>query len=112
MDGAIARNETGDVLDFISQSGEIRRRYGVILLNDHVAGAEEAQAFAEGKMHVERNRAARFVGLAIALLEIVGAEIVLPDGSGGIAGVARAGAIVLFEEGLGDFQALAVEFEM
>ena len=84
----------------------------MILLNDDVAGAEQAQALAEGKMHVERNGAARFVGRAIALLEIVGAEIVLPDGSGRIAGVARAGAIVVFEESLGDFQALAVEFEM
>ena len=63
-------------------------------------------------MHIERNGAARFVGHAKPLLQIVRAEIVLPDGSGWITRISRAGAIVFLQESLGDFQALAVEFEM
>ena len=59
-------------------------------------------------MHVERKRRARLVGARVELFEIVGAEIVLPDRRRGIAGVARAGAIVFLEEFVGDLADLEV----
>ena len=66
--------------------------------DDHVAGAEEAEAFAEGDVHVERDRGLGGVGLGVDAFEIVGAEGVVPDGRGGVAGVAGAGAVVAGEE--------------
>ncbi len=62
-------------------------------------------------MHVERDGRARGFGLGVDAFEIVGAEVLLPHGGGGIAGVARARAIVAGEEFVGDAELLAVEFE-
>ena len=105
-DAALARDVPRDVVDFSLQRGEVRRRDAVILGDDHVAGAEQAQAFAEGKMHVERDGRFRGVGLREELVEIVGADVVLPDRSGRVAGVARPGTIVAGEEFLGDAKAV------
>ena len=85
---------------------KIRRRDAVIFCDDHVAGAEQAKAFAEGQVHVERDGRARGFGLGVDVFEVVGAEGVLPDGRGGIAGVARARAIVAGEEFFGDAELL------
>ena len=99
---AFARNHSRDVVDFLLERGEIGNRDALILLNRDVARAKKAEAFAEGKMHVERERRASQIGGGVTLFEIVRAEIVLPDRSRGIAGVARAGAIVFGEKLFGD----------
>jgi hypothetical protein len=49
-------------------------------------------------MHVERNRRTFAVGVFDGGFEFCGAEGVNSDGRGGIAGVARAGAIVAIDE--------------
>src|SRR5882762_6199826 len=48
--GPIARNEFADMLDFALKRFDVRRRDAVILRDHHIAGAEQAQAFAEGKV--------------------------------------------------------------
>jgi len=102
--GARARDATTEVGEFLFEDAEIGRGDGVVLLNDDVAGAEEAQGFAEGKMHVEGDGRLSAVGFRVNGFEIGGAEGVVPDGRGGIAGVAGAGAVVAGEEVLGDAQ--------
>ena len=111
-DGPLARNEAADVLDFALESFDVGRRDAVILGDDHVAGAEQAQALAEGKMHVERNGSARRIGRRVELFEIVRAEIVLPDRRGGIARVARPRTIVFFEKRFGNFEAFPIQLQM
>ncbi len=110
-DGPFAGNEAADVLDFAFEDFDVGRRDAVILGDDHVAGAEQAQALAEGKMHVQRNRRARRIGRRVKLLEIVRAEIILPDRRRGIARVARPRAIVFFEERFGDLEAFPVQLQ-
>ena len=100
--GTIAANTTRDTIDFLFESGEIGRSDALIFLNDDVARAEEAEAFAERKMHVERDGRAFGVGVFDGGFKIAGAERVNPDRSGGIAGVARAGAIVAIDEVFAD----------
>ncbi len=99
---ALARNHSRDVVDFLLERGEIGNRHALIFLDRDVARAKKAKAFAERKMHVQRERRAAQIGGGVAPFEIVGAEIVLPNRSGGIAGVARAGAIVFGEKFFGD----------
>src|SRR5579862_4994021 len=53
--GTVAGDEPADMLDFPLENLNIRRRDAVILGDHHIARAEQAQAVAEGKMHVERN---------------------------------------------------------
>ena len=110
-DGPIAGNEFADVLDFPFECFDVRRRNAMILGDHHVARAEQAQAFAEGKMHVERNRRARRIRARVELFQIVRAEIILPDRRGGIAGVARPRAIVFFQKRFGDFEAFPVQLQ-
>src|SRR5947207_10534630 len=88
------RNAEADSINFLFQNIEIRRRNFFIFLNDYVARAKQAQALAEGNVHVEGNWCARSVSFGVNFLEIVDAEGVVPDGCGGIASVARSGAIV------------------
>src|ERR1700730_8618523 len=88
------RNAASHVLDFALQYLQIRRSHALIFLNNYVARAEQAQAFAEGKMHVERNRSSRNLRFLMHGFEIVGSKGVIPDRCGGITGVARARAIV------------------
>jgi len=76
-------------------------------LDDDIAGAEEAERLAEGKMHVKRNRRSRGVGFGVDFFKVSGAEGVVPDRCGGIGGVARPGAIVAGEEILGDAKLVA-----
>ena len=91
-----------DAGDFGFEDVDVRRGNGFIFLDDYVAGAEEAEAFAKGDVHVEGDGALRCVGFGVDLLEIVGAERIVPDGSGGIARVTRARAIVFCEEVFAD----------
>ena len=55
---AVFRNPAGHVLDFLLQRGEVGNGDALVLLDRDVARAKQAQAFAEGKMHVERKRRA------------------------------------------------------
>ena len=107
-DGPFAGHEAADVLDFALENFDVWRRDAVILGDDHVARAEQAQALAEGKMHVERNRSARRIGRRVKLFEIVRAEIILPDRRRGIARVARSRPVVFFEKLFGDFEAFPI----
>ncbi len=111
-DGAFARNEAADVLDFALQYFDVRRRDAVILGDHHVAGAEQAQAFTERKVHVERYRSARRIGGGVVALQIVRAEIILPDRSRRIARVARPGPIVFLQKLFGDLEAFPVQLQM
>ena len=54
--GAIFRNALADVLDLALQGIEVGNRDVFIFLNGNIAGAEQAEAFAEGNVHVERKR--------------------------------------------------------
>ena len=89
------------------QDVEVRRRDGLVFFDDDVAGAEEAEAFAEGNVHVERDGSSGALGLGVHFLEIVRAESIVPDGRSGITGVARTGAIVLGEEFLANVKLFA-----
>ena len=90
-------------------------RYGgatrFVFLDDDVAGAEEAEAFAERNVHVEGDGGFGGVGLGVDFFEVGGAEGVVPDGGGGIAGVAGAGAVVAGEEGFAYAEFFAHGFE-
>jgi hypothetical protein len=94
-DRALPGNALADVLDFPFQCFEIRDHNPLVFLNRNIARAEQAEVFAKRQMHVERNGSGGSLGASVIIFEIVRAEIFLPDRSGGIAGVARAGAIVL-----------------
>jgi hypothetical protein len=95
---AIFGDIAADVFDFAFQDVEVGRRDGFVFLDDYVAGAEEAEAFAEGDVHVEGDWGFGLVGLGVNFFEVVGVEGVVPDRGGGVAGVAGAGAIVAGEE--------------
>ena len=57
---AFARNVAGYVLDFSFQDFDVGRSARAYLFDNYVAGAEEAQALAEGQMHVEREAVRAF----------------------------------------------------
>jgi hypothetical protein len=63
-------------------------------LDDDIASAEEAQAFAKRNVHVERDGGFSALGFFVDFFEVGGAEGIVPDRRGGIAGVARAGTVV------------------
>jgi len=96
-----------DALHFLLENVEIRRGDAFIFLNDDVAGAEKAEAFAERDVHVERNWSAGMLGLLMDAFEIGWAKGVVPDRGGGITGITRAGAIVLSEEIFADMKLAA-----
>ncbi len=56
---AFAGNHLRDVVDFLLERSEVGNRHALILLNRDIAGAKEAEVFAEGKMHVQRERRTR-----------------------------------------------------
>lgn len=79
----------------------------MILLDDDVAGAEKAEAFAEGKMHVKRDGSFGSIGFGVDFFEIIGTERIVPNGRGGIAGVTRAGTVVARKKVFGDAEFFA-----
>src|SRR5690349_588186 len=105
--GANAGNAASDASNFFLQGIEVGRRDFVILLNDDVAGAEEAEAFAEGNMHVKRNGRGAAIGVLVDFFEVGRAEGIVPDGSSRVAGVARAGTIIASEEIFADTKLFA-----
>jgi len=58
-------------------------------------------------VHVERDRRFRAFRFSVHFYEIIRAESVIPNGRGGVAGVAGAGAIVFGEEFLSDAKLFA-----
>src|ERR1700687_3812048 len=89
-----ARNVARNMIHFAFQNFQIWRRNSLIFLNDHVGGAEQAQTFAEGKMHVQRNGSSRLVGISMHAFEMVRAERIVPHRCGRITGIARARLVV------------------
>src|ERR1700675_2764444 len=53
-DLALFRNTAADPLHLLLQHAEIRGSHALILLNDHIAGAKQAEALAEWNVHVQR----------------------------------------------------------
>src|SRR5215813_5535395 len=110
-DFAFAGNRPRDPRDLFLQDFEVGKRDALVLLDDDVASAEQAQAFAEGKMHVERYRGKRGISGRVHLLEVGRLERVVPHRSGRITGIARAGAVVAREELFADVEFASGFFE-
>lgn len=105
--GTILRDATADALHFLFQNVKVRRSDGFVFLDDDIASAKKAKAFAERNVHVERDGRAGVLGLVVDAFEIGGTESVVPYRRGGIAGVARTGAVVFDEEFLADVKLAA-----
>jgi len=101
-DGTLAGDVLTDAGQFALQDFKVGRGHGMILLDDDVAGAEKAEAFAEWDMHVKRYGRFCEIGFGMNFFQVGGAEGVIPDGGGGIAGVAGAGTIVTGEKFFAD----------
>ncbi len=110
-DFARARDEAPGVLDLMLEGSQVSRHLVMVLGDDHVARAKQAEALAKREVHVQGDRRARLFRLFVGALQIVGAEILFPNRRRGIAGVARAGAIVFREKLLRNLESLAVERE-
>ena len=63
--GALFRNPSADVFNFALQRSEVGNCDAFVFLNGNVAGAKQAEAFAERKMHVERKRGAAALGARV-----------------------------------------------
>src|SRR6266478_5947918 len=96
--GAILRDALADALQLLLENAEVGRRDVLVFLNDDVTRAKQAETFAEGNVHVQRNGGPGAVGLFVHPFEVSGAESVVPDRGGRITGIARPGTIVLCEE--------------
>src|SRR5882724_9830240 len=106
-DGTVFRNTAADALRLALEDAKIGRRNRFVLLDDDVARAKKAEAFAERDVHVERDRRFRAFRFFVHSYEVVRAESVIPNGRGGIARIAGAGAIVFGEEFLSDAELFA-----
>src|SRR5258707_4015719 len=105
--GAILGDAAADAFHFLFQDVKIRRGDAFVFLNDDVARAKKTEAFAEGNVHVERNGCAGALGFIMHAFEISGTETIVPHRGRGIAGIARAGAIVFGEEFFADMKLAA-----
>jgi hypothetical protein len=65
---AILGHVLADVLDFAFENVKVGWGDGFIFLDDDVAGAEEAEAFAEGDVHVEGDWGLGGVGFFVDFL--------------------------------------------
>ena len=101
-------------VDFPFQLFEIGDRHLVVPVDDDVAAAEEAQTFAEGKMHVQRKRprGPGFIRLLQRLLEIGRAEGVQPLRRCRIARIAGAGDVVPVQYFPRDIQRFALDLNI
>src|SRR6266852_3652858 len=106
-DGTVLRNAAADALRLALEDAKIRRRDRFVLLDDDVARAKKAEAFAERNMHVKRDRRFRAFRFFVHFYKIVRAERFIPNRRGGIARITGAGAIVFGEEFLSDAELLA-----
>ena len=91
---ALARNAMADVISLLFQHVQIRRRNSLVFLDDYVTRAEQAQAFAEGKMHVQRNGAALFLRRGQRCFVFFWSEGVGPHRCRGVAGVTGSRLVV------------------
>ena len=101
----------GGELDFAREIIEVVGGGAAPLGDDGVAATEPAAAFAEGQVHVERDRRLCGVSLGEKLIEVVRANVVLPDRGSGVAGVTRPGTVVAGQELLGDAKPVAIELQ-
>src|ERR1700722_10900183 len=76
---AIARNSSCHLFDFALEYIEIRYGDAFVFLNNYVASAKKTQAFAEGKMHVQRNGCLGPLRFGVDGFEIIRTERVIPD---------------------------------
>jgi hypothetical protein len=71
-------------------------------LDDDIAGTEEAETLAKRDVHVQGHGRFGALGFFVNFFEVSGAEGIIPDGRGGVAGVPRAGTVVAREKCLAD----------
>src|SRR2546429_5769574 len=83
--GTISRDAAADALHLLLQNVEVGRRDALVLLNDDVASAKEAETFTEGNVHVKRNGRPGTLGFFVDALEIGGAERIVPHQRGRVA---------------------------
>src|SRR6266478_470833 len=102
--GAILGDAVADAFHLSLQDVKIRWCDALVLLDNDVARAKEAEAFTKGNVHVQRNGCPGTVGLIVHPFEIGGSESIVPDRSGGIAGIARPRTIVLGEKFFADVE--------
>src|SRR3954463_9847602 len=93
-DGTLSGNTSAHALHLALEHAQVWRRNGFVLLDDYVASAKKAQAFAEGKVHVQRHGTACVLSLLMHFFEVGGSKGIVPDRSRRVAGVARPGTIV------------------
>src|SRR5207247_458796 len=77
--GTISRDAAADALHLLLQNVEVGRRDALVLLNDDVASAKEAETFTEGNVHVKRNGRPGTLGFCVDALEIGGTESIVLD---------------------------------
>ncbi len=104
---AILRDAAADAFHLPLQHLKIGWRDTLVLLDDDVARAKEAEAFTEGNVHVQRNGRPGTLGLFVHPFEIGWAKGVVPDRRRGVAGIARPRTIVLGEKFLADVELTA-----
>ena len=105
--GAILRDAAADALHLPLQHVKIRRGDVLVLLDDDVARAKEAETLTEGNVHVQRNGRPGTLGLFVHPFEIGWAESVVPDRRRGIARIAGPWTIVFGKEFLADVKLAA-----
>src|ERR1700692_225510 len=88
---AIVRHSSSYMFDLSLQHIEIRYRHALIFLNNYVTSAKQTQAFAKGKMHVQRNGCLRALRLSVNGFKIAGTESVIPNRRSRIARITRSG---------------------
>src|ERR1700736_6175739 len=91
---AFARNAATHALQLALENAKIRRSHIFVFLNDDVARAKQAQALAEGNMHVQGNRRSSPIRLFVHSFEVVGAKGVIPNRGRRVARVPGARAVV------------------
>src|SRR6267378_5509442 len=106
-DLALLRNAAANAIQFLLQHSEIWGSDALIFLDDHVAGAEQAQALAKRNVHVEGDGTLRAFRFFVNVLQVVWPEGIVPYWRGRIAGVARPGPVVAREKFFADSQFVA-----
>jgi hypothetical protein len=110
-DGAITGNAATDVLDLSLQYVQVRGRDTLVFLDDDIARAEEAETLAKRDVHVERHGRFGALGFFVNFFQVSGAEGIIPDGRGGVAGVPGTGTVVACEKFFADAKLVAHVFE-
>src|SRR5580704_2408964 len=96
-----------DVIDFALQRREVRDGDIFVFLYGNRASAEQAKVFAKRDVHIQRKWSGQFFRARIIFLEIVWSEVIFPYRRGWVTRIARAGAVIFFENRVGDLLDLA-----